>query len=90
MNMMRYQRGNHLHLVSLEQCLGLGQRQAHAGEGQIAPAPSVYLCEQALLAASCRDGRGRATDNAFIERLWRTVIWDHTYLNPADNGRCLH
>ncbi|WP_092676272.1 integrase core domain-containing protein [Hymenobacter arizonensis] len=45
--------------------------------------------EQALLAAGCRfsrDGRGRATDNAFIERLWRTVKWKHIYLNPTTDG----
>ncbi|GAB3729381.1 hypothetical protein GCM10027594_11450 [Hymenobacter agri] len=32
--------------------------------------------EQALLQAGCRisrDGRGRATENSFIERLWRSV-----------------
>lgn len=32
------------------------------------------------------DGKGRATDNAFIERLWRRVKYDYVYLNPADNG----
>jgi len=36
-----------------------------------------------------RDGRGRATDNAFIERLWRTLKWEHIYLNPADDGQHL-
>ena len=69
-----------------------------------APAPHIFnsdqagqftslAYEQALLAAGCRisrDGRGRATDNAFIERLWRTVKWEHTYRNPADNGHHLH
>ncbi|MGI4740523.1 MAG: IS3 family transposase [Janthinobacterium lividum] len=69
-----------------------------------APAPyifnldlgSQFTCpayEQTLLAAGCcisRDGRGRATDNAFIERRWRTVKWEHIYLNPADNGHQLH
>ena len=38
--------------------------------------------EQVPLAAGCRtsrDGRGRATDNAIIERLWRTVKWEHIY-----------
>ena len=34
--------------------------------------------------------RGRAIDNAFIERLWRTVKWEHIYLNPVDDGRHLH
>jgi putative transposase len=32
------------------------------------------------------DGVGRAIDNVFIERLWRTLKYDHIYLNPADNG----
>lgn len=32
------------------------------------------------------DGRGRATDNIFIERLWRTVKRDYIYIHPADNG----
>jgi putative transposase len=27
------------------------------------------------------DGRGRALDNVFIERLWRTVKYEHIYLN---------
>jgi len=71
---------------------------------RVAPAPHIFnsdqgsqftslAYEQALLAAGCRisrDGRGRATDNAFIERLWRTVKWEHIYLNPADDGHHLH
>ena len=32
------------------------------------------------------DGKGRATDNIFIERLWRTVKQDYVYLHPADDG----
>ena len=32
------------------------------------------------------DGVGRAIDNVFIERLWRTLKYDHVYLNPADSG----
>jgi putative transposase len=32
------------------------------------------------------DGRGRATDDIYIERLWRTVKRDYVYINPADNG----
>lgn len=51
------------------------------------PAPYIFNSDQGsqftstafehmLLAAGCcisRDGRGRATDNAFVERLWRSV-----------------
>src|SRR5690606_20818702 len=36
------------------------------------------------------DGKGRATDNIFIERLWRTVKQDYVYLHPAADGRELH
>ena len=32
------------------------------------------------------DGVGRAIDNVFIERLWRTLKYDHVYLNPAASG----
>lgn len=32
------------------------------------------------------DGKGRATDNAFIERLWRSVKYEKLYLNPAHDG----
>jgi putative transposase len=32
------------------------------------------------------DGRGRATDNAFIERFFRTIKHDRLYLNPSRDG----
>jgi putative transposase len=32
------------------------------------------------------DGKGRATDNAFIERFFRTIKYDCLYLKPADDG----
>jgi putative transposase len=32
------------------------------------------------------DGRGRALDNAFIERLWRTVKYEEVYLHEYDEG----
>jgi putative transposase len=36
------------------------------------------------------DGKGRAIDNIFIERLWRSVKYDHVYLYPANNGKELY
>jgi len=36
------------------------------------------------------DGKGRATDNAFIERLWRSVKYEKVYLNPPEDGRDLY
>ncbi|MDZ7739602.1 MAG: IS3 family transposase [Bacteroidales bacterium] len=32
------------------------------------------------------DGKGRWVDNIFIERLWRSVKYDHVYLHPATDG----
>lgn len=36
------------------------------------------------------DGKGRALDNVYIERFWRTLKYQHVYLNPADNGTQLY
>ena len=32
------------------------------------------------------DGKGRAIDNIFIERFWRSVKYDYVYLHPANDG----
>ena len=32
------------------------------------------------------DGKGRAIDNIFIERLWRSVKYEHIYLHSAEDG----
>jgi putative transposase len=36
------------------------------------------------------DGRGRAKDNIFIERLWRSVKQENIYLNAYENGNELY
>ena len=36
------------------------------------------------------DGKGRAKDNIYIERFWRTVKYDYVYLRPAENGNELY
>jgi len=32
------------------------------------------------------DSRGRALDNIYIERFWRTIKYQYIYLNPVNNG----
>lgn len=32
------------------------------------------------------DGKGRATDNIWIERFWKTLKYEYIFLNPCDNG----
>lgn len=57
---------------------------------------SQYTCEHWLDTLSeleikvSMDGKGRATDNAFIERWFRTLKHRHIYLNPADDARKLY
>ena len=31
-------------------------------------------------------GKGRAIDNSYIERFWRTLKQRYVYLNPANDG----
>lgn len=45
---------------------------------------TTYLEEQVIQISM--DGKGRALDNIFIERLWRSVKYDYVYLNPASDG----
>lgn len=36
------------------------------------------------------DGKGRAIDNIFIERLWRSVKYENVYLQSYENGTALY
>ena len=43
-----------------------------------------YLKEAGIIISM--DGKGRAIDNIFIERFWRTLKYDYVYLHPANDG----
>jgi putative transposase len=48
---------------------------------------------QAVLGKEIRlsmDGKGRAIDNAFIERFWRSIKYEKIYLNPPKDGAELY
>lgn len=49
---------------------------------------SNYVLSQGIKLSM--DGKGRATDNAFIERLWRSVKYEKLYLNPPKDGLDLY
>ena len=36
------------------------------------------------------DGKGRAIDNIFIERFWRSIKQEYVYLNPPNGGMELY
>jgi putative transposase len=46
---------------------------------------SLYVANDLEIRLSM-DGKGRAIDNIFIERLWRSVKYEHVYLFPASDG----
>jgi putative transposase len=47
-----------------------------------------YLLEREV--SISMDGKGRALDNIFIERLWRDVKHQHIYLHDYQDGNALH
>lgn len=53
---------------------------------------SQFTCEQWISLMQTEgiqvsmDGKGRAIDNIFIERFWRSLKYDYVYLNPANDG----
>lgn len=54
------------------------------GSQYTSPAWVHYLEGENILVSM--DGKGRATDNTWIERFWKNIKYNHVYLNPADNG----
>jgi len=46
---------------------------------------TVYLLDNSIKVSM--DGRGRAIDNVFIERLWRSVKQENIYLNAYETGK---
>lgn len=36
------------------------------------------------------DGKGRAIDNIFIERFWRSIKQEYVYINPPNGGMMLY
>jgi putative transposase len=53
---------------------------------------SQFTCEQWISLMQTEgilvsmDGKGRAIDNIFIERFWRSLKYDYVYLSPANDG----
>jgi len=43
-----------------------------------------YLEEQGIQISM--DSKGRAIDNIWIERFWKSIKYNYVYLNPCDNG----
>lgn len=69
-------------VAALERALATRrQPQIHNSDqgSQFTSGPWLEMLERRGIRVSL-DGRGRAFDNIFIERLWRTVKWEHVFL----------
>ncbi|GIW96444.1 MAG: integrase [Pirellulaceae bacterium] len=78
-------------LEALEEALEQGVPEIfNSDQGrQYTAAAYTGRLEKAGVAISM-DGRGRATDNAFVERLWRTVKYEDIYLKEYGSVAELH
>jgi putative transposase len=75
-------------LVALEKALARGGPQIfNTDQGaQFTAEDFTQRLKRARVQISM-DGRGRALDNVFIERLWRSVKYEEVYLNEYEDGQ---
>ncbi|MBD3239246.1 MAG: IS3 family transposase [Chitinivibrionales bacterium] len=75
-------------LMALEEALVHGRAEIHNSDQgcQFTSAPYLKRVEQAGMLISM-DGKGRALDNVFAERLWRTVKYEDVYLKDYASPR---
>ena len=75
-------------IEALENALSKYGKPAIFNSDQGSQFTSIKFCE--ILSSNniqiSMDGRGRALDNVFIERLWRTLKYEEVYLNAYENG----
>lgn len=72
---------NHFCLLALEQALAQAKPEIfNTDQGVQFTAHSFTSLLEAANIQISMDGRGRALDNIFVERLWRSVKYEHTYL----------
>jgi len=75
-------------LQALEEALPWGPPEIfNTDQGSQYTAVAFTRRLQAAGVAISMDGRGRALDNVFVERLWRTVKYEHVYLKDYAQPR---
>lgn len=74
-------------LEALDEALARGQPEVfNSDQGSQFTAVAFTQRLQMAGVAISMDGRGRALDNVFVERLWRTVKYEEVYLKDYDDG----
>jgi putative transposase len=74
-------------LEALEEALSKGRPEVFntdQGSQFTSEAFTGLLLEQGIQVSM--DGKGRFTDNIFVERLWRSIKYEEVYLNAYQNG----
>jgi len=70
------------YVSALERALGLGQPEIfNSDQGAQFTSRSFTECLRSRRIHISMDGRGRALDNIFVERLWRSVKYEEVYLH---------
>ena len=74
-------------LAALEEALSRGQPEIfNTDQGSQFTATAFTSRLESIGVAISMDGRGRAIDNVFIERLWRSVKYEEVYLHDYTDG----
>ena len=74
-------------LEALDEALALGRPEIfNSDQGSQFTAAAFTSRLEACGIAISMDGRGRALDNVFVERLWRTVKYEEVYLKEYADG----
>ena len=64
-------------------------RIINSDQGSQFTSDEYIKCLESHKIAISMDGKGRAIDNVFIERLWRSVKYEHVYLHICEDGNQL-
>jgi putative transposase len=74
-------------IEALEEALAGGQPEIfNTDQGVQFTSVAFTSCLESRGVAISMDGRGRALDNVFVERLWRTVKYEEVYLKDYDDA----
>lgn len=74
-------------IEALEEALAGGQPEIfNTDQGVQFTSVAFTGCLESRGVAISMDGRGRALDNVFVERLWRTVKYEEVYLKDYDDA----
>lgn len=76
---------------ALEQALGTGKPDIfNTDQGVQFTSKDFTKCLKGAEIKISMDGKGRALDNIFVERLWRSVKYENIYLKDYQNGADLY